>query len=253
MSIKIAGVEPSDIKLGSQQVKSVYAGSKEVWSDFVFEPVGIFSSTTWSAPVAGTYKFHLIGGGGNGSDWPSSGSTHYGAGGGSGRYATADVDLSSGQQVTISIGTGGATGGTTSIAVGGSTVASASGGRSGSSSSPGAGGAGGSGGGGAPNDANFTASFGGYHGSNGANGGAAGGGGQLGVAFGNGANPYIPPGGCSAYKAALAGAYYDGIAGFGAGAQAAKNQDAICAGGGAGGSEWGFPVKAGKAGMVVIV
>lgn len=32
MSIKIAGAEPSDIKVGSQEVQSVYAGSTEVWS-----------------------------------------------------------------------------------------------------------------------------------------------------------------------------------------------------------------------------
>lgn len=53
MSIKIAGVEPSDIKLGSQQVQSVYAGSTQVWEN-ITAPF-LVGTLGYSAPGRLTY------------------------------------------------------------------------------------------------------------------------------------------------------------------------------------------------------
>ena len=248
---KVGSTDVSTIKVGSTQVERIYVGSDTVWTNYI--PEGFLSTTTWYAPSSGTYTFHAIGGGGGGSDYFGNNGSIYGAGGGSGYYTTTSVSLSAGQAVTISIGAGGApfaTGGTTSIVSGGTTLLSAAGGQGAPSS--GAGGDGGSGGAPGVSGSQFIRAHGGYHGSDGETNDLQEGLGQLGVAFGLGTNPYIPPGGSSSYEAALAAAYYDGIYGFGAGAQAASNQDGICAGGGAGGATWAQPRRSGQSGMVVI-
>lgn len=218
-------------------------------SIIIAQPYGFTSSTTWTVPHTGSYTIYCVGGGAG-----SSGSyyygNYYGAGGGSGYYNTAIVSLTQGQSLTINIGGGGGSagsGGSTSV-VSGSTLCSAGGGSPGGN---GYGGNGGSGGGpGALNSPWSSDNRGGYSGSNSRAGAGSAGIGQLNVAYGSGTNPYIPPGGNGSYAGGPI--TYDGIYGFGAGAQADNNQNGIARGGGAGGSSWAQGQHSGNGGMVVI-
>jgi hypothetical protein len=214
---------------------------------------GFLSSDTFIVPYVGTYSIHAVGGGaGASASWHGN---FYGSGGGSGYYSTTNLTLQPGEVLTISIGSAGAgsawngsggPGGTTTVIRNGSTILSASGGNPGGNA---IGGSGGSGGGPGAANSDFRAGQGGYHGSNGQNAAGTGGTGQLGVAYGNGTNLFIPPGGTGSYIGGVN--TWAGILGFGRGAQAGSNQDAIAAGGGAGGGTWAQPARAGKSGLVV--
>lgn len=215
---------------------------------------GFLVSNTFTTLFTGTYAIHAVGGGaGASASWHGN---FYGSGGGSGYYNTTYVLLQVGQVLTINIGSGGSgsawngsggAGGTTTVIMSGSTILSASGGNPGGNA---IGGSGGSGGGPGPANSDFRAGSGGFNGSNGQNAAGTGGTGQLNVAYGNGTNLFIPPGGTGSY----AGSSYvwDGIYLFGSGAMAGGNTAGIAAGGGAGGGTWAQPAKAGKSGLVVI-
>lgn len=214
------------------------------------EVFGFTSSTTWTVPRTGTYTLYTVGGGAGDSGTNYYGN-YYGAGGGSGRYATTTVSMTAGQSISINIGGGGGaggSGGTTSIVRSGTTLLSSTGGGPGGNAF---GGAGGSGGGSGPPNSPFSPNQGGYSGSNSqANTGSAGAG-QLSVSFGNGTEPNIPPGGNGSYASSTVS--WAGILGYGSGSQASSNQSGQCSGGGAGGRPWSGGARSGAAGLIVIL
>ena len=150
-------------------------------------PTLVTSTTTKSLP-AGTYRYICIGGGGGGGragySSYSRGNNVWGGGGGGSGSITTGTFTTTGENITFTVGTGGA-GGTTGNVEGkaggassitGSilgTITTANGGTGGASSSSGTGGNGYSGGGGAGKSASSsypTATAGGSGGSNGSNG-----------------------------------------------------------------------------------
>lgn len=256
INLEIEAPPFAEISLGSTSIARLYVVERPTgpisFSDFynkVYKKIyGFTSTTTFNVPATRTYTFYAVGGGGGASN--TFNGDFYGSGGGSGLYATTSVALTAGDVLTINIGAGGgglSSGGATTIVRSGSTLLSAAGGSPGGN---GFGGAGGSGGGPAPANSNFSAGIGGYNGSNGQNAAGTGGAGQLGVTYGNGTNPSIPPGGSGGYIGAPW--TWGGILGFGGGRQAGSNENGLCAGGGAGGGTWAQSPRSGSSGLVVI-
>lgn len=218
---------------------------------------GYLSTTTFTVPGTGLYDVYVVGGG-------AAGGSSYGSGGGSGYYSKVTTTLSAGSTYTATIGAGapstpsgynytGGNGGTTSVTLGGTTVASAGGGTGGSDG--GNGGNGGSGGGGAATDGNSGGGNGGYWGSNGTGGNAAAGSGQLGLGYNSGNNSKIPPGGQGVYGVGPTNhRNYAGILGYGAGLGSGglNATDHTARGAGGGGAGWNQPGRFGVAGFVVI-
>ncbi len=207
------------------------------------------SSGTFTAPSSGTYTLKAVGGGGS-----SGGAGNQANGGGSGYYASASVNLTAGDVLTVNIGAGGQPntndGGTTSVVRSGSTLVSAAGGSYGGSSV----GNGGSGGGGSADGGGGGGGVGGYSGSNGQNGNArVGGTGALNVSAGSGSNANYPMGGSGSYAGVSPGSPWAGINGYGGGRQGATNEVPVAKGSGAGGATWAQTGRAGTSGLVVIL
>lgn len=240
----------------------------------------IYETGPWTAPINGQYEITCVGGGGGGA-------CYYGAGGGSGYVTVSTLTLSGSYNITIGSGgirkTGpGGTGGSGGQTIFGNNLVVANGGLGGtygfSTFGAGTGGNGGSGGGGVCNASNSRGAWGGGGGGfNGSNGGEAkyegqygsgsGGTGSLGVAWGKGTNPKIPPGGSGV-------GIYNYLAGFGVGSETLNSvmdypyegiygygkgngggfvfaSFATARGGGGGGSGWSNDCGNGMPGMVV--
>lgn len=128
MGIKLGTSTPSNYKLGSASVASVYLGANKVWPTFTATAVLLTSGTSYTVPVGSTtMKAWAVGAGGN--------SYYYGslaAGAGGCAYKTWTV--SGGQSVSYSVGavngtTG--TGGSSTVTFGGVTITGNGGGRTG--------------------------------------------------------------------------------------------------------------------------
>lgn len=207
------------------QIQTLYSQKSQITT---FAP--ITSSWSVTAPSWATrIEIIAVGGGGGGSSCKASGSTPTsatlsGGGGGSGQYVRGSFPVASGNAVSFTIGSGGATeanGGTTSASVAGSTVISANGGGrsyfpSVGVSAGGAGGAGGFGGniltvsgndGGDGQNGNIVTT-GGVGGA-----GPWGGAGRGGALGGISANGYGAGGGGS-YDGTYSGNYYAGGSGY---------------------------------------
>ncbi|MEE8663516.1 MAG: hypothetical protein SOH81_08045 [Acetobacter sp.] len=207
------------------QIQTLYSQKSQITT---FAPI----TSSWSVTVpswATRIEIIAVGGGGGGSSCKASGSTPTsatlsGGGGGSGQYVRGSFPVASGNAVSFTIGSGGATennGGTTSASVAGSTVISANGGGRSYFPSVGvsAGGAGGTGGFGGNI---LTVS--GNDGGDGQNGnivttggvggaGPWGGAGRGGALGGISANGYGAGGGGS-YDGTYSGTYYAGGSGY---------------------------------------
>ena len=160
---------PSGLKIPSSQTQTSTGGDTLTYTfavtALVTYTVSFTSSQSWTVPtgVTSITAFLVGGGGGGGRGYQTSGGgTAWGGGGGGGGYSTnTTLSVTSGESLSIGIGTGGTsgsstggTGGTSQILRSSTVLASASGGAGGygsssSSSASGAsyGGAGGSGGG----------------------------------------------------------------------------------------------------------
>ena len=227
----------------------------------VFRVIGFTSTTTWTVPGewSGTWRLLAIGGGGGAGGQEVPGNS--GGGGGSGFKSEVSVTLSAGQSISINIGGGGSgaftsqaagNGGPTTVVRSGVTLITANGGSARPAGTAN-GGNGGSGGGDAADGGGQGAGLGGYNGSNGQNGanGGSPGSGQLGVAFGNGTDLFIPPGGAAGYRGLDPTAVWLGVFGIGSGNGGFSNTSPTCRGGGGGGGTWAQSGRAGSGGMVV--
>lgn len=115
----------ADVKIGSlaslasSEKSSVTAAINDVCAKTVYRPYVLTSSTTFTAPATGVYKVTAVGGGAGGcsANGSMTNKDYAAPGGASGGTAIKWVNLTKGQQVSVTVGSGGRGGNTNTTAV----------------------------------------------------------------------------------------------------------------------------------------